>query len=68
MYGICLYTMFITVFYSIIIPSCLIWGVLILIIQYFVDKYLFIRKRTIKYYLGCELDLKMVILIFYINR
>lgn len=52
--------MFITAFYSIIIPSCILWGMLALIINYFVYKYLFLRKKTCKYYLGFELGLEMV--------
>lgn len=60
MYAVCLNIMFITSFYSIIIPSCILWGMLALIINYSVYKYLFLRKKTCKYYLGSELGREMV--------
>ena len=53
--------MFVSAFYSIIIPSCLLWGILALLIQYFVDKYLFLRKRNNRFNLGQELGNEMVI-------
>lgn len=57
--------MFVTAFYSIIIPSCILWGILALLIQYIVDKYLFLRKRNNRFYLGRELGNEMVL--FFIN-
>lgn len=57
--------MFITAFYCTIIPSCILWSILALIINYFVYKYLFIRKKTIKNHLGSELGLEMVYLFLF---
>lgn len=60
MYSVTLNIMFITAFFSIIIPSCILWGILSIIINYFVYKYLFLRKKTCKYHLGNELGKEMV--------
>lgn len=62
MYALSINIMFITAFYSIIIPSCILWGILALIMNYFVYKYLFLRKKTVKFYLGRELGIEMVFL------
>ena len=68
MYSASLNIMFITAFYSIIIPSCILWGMLAIIINYFVYKYLFLRKKTCKYYLGSELGREMVAFNFLFYR
>ena len=56
----CLNTVFLSAFYSIIIPSCILWGIFALTLQYFIIKYLFLRKRSVKFYLGKELGDEMV--------
>ena len=60
MYANSLNTMFLTSFYSIIIPSCILWGIFSIFLQYNVDKYLFLRKRNSKFYLGRELGTEII--------
>jgi len=60
LYAMCLNTVFVSAFYSIIIPSCILWGIFALAMQYFIIKYLFLRKRSVKFYLGKELGDEMV--------
>jgi len=60
LYAFCINTMFVTSFYSIIIPSCILWGMATLIFVYYIDKFLLLRRRTSKYFLGKELGCEMV--------
>ena len=53
--------MFLTAFYMPLIPTCIIWGLLALNLQYLVNKYNFLRSKCIKFHLGGELGLEMVI-------
>lgn len=62
LYAKCLNTMFVSSFYSIILPSCVLWGILALFLQYFIDKYLLLRRRSSKFYLGKEIGCEMVLL------
>lgn len=52
-------------FYSTIIPIGIAWGIGTLLVQYWVDKYNLIRRRTIKYNMSKDLSREMTELLEY---
>lgn len=65
-YSQCLKTMYVVAFYSPIIPIAIIWGLFALIIQYWIDKYNLIKRRSVKYNMSKDLAREMTELLEYV--
>lgn len=58
-YAFVLNTMFLTAFYTPLIPLALIYALIGIFLIYWVDKYTLLRRRTVKSALGVKLSLEM---------
>ena len=58
-YAVLLNTMFSTAFYSAIIPNCQIYAMIYLCFHYIGDKYILLRRKTVKSNMSTELSIEM---------
>lgn len=53
--------MFLAAFYSILMPVCILYSLLAISLQFIVNKFAILRRKSIKYNIGEELVIEMVI-------